>query len=131
MLKITKIPQLFKIDIITLNKITNPPTKKRVFIELRIALESVSPKELKERSFLFKFKLDCECLEIVLPEIKPSIIATEIEANKCEMSNKKPVVVLPNNPIPTVAIINKGPELLENVRSLLPSSFEIKELFLN
>ena len=47
---------------------------------------------------------------------------TEKQASKCVIKSKNPISELPNMLIPTVAIINKGPELLVKLSNLSHSS---------
>ena len=59
-------------------------------------------------------------LEFQNLKINPTVIL----ASKCVTKSKIPIIVFPNILIPTVPIINKGPELLVKLKSLSHSSLE-------
>lgn len=68
------------------------------------------------------------CKSFLLKNLK--ITPTVIHAIKWVIKSNKPILLLANKPIPTVPIINKGPELFVNASILLPSSLVQIPLFL-
>ena len=110
------------IEIITENKTTNPPIIIIVEVALKIEFDNISPK-FEKAIFFDSWE---ELLEVLLKgefffqnlNKNPTVI----QESKCVIKSKKPISELPNIFIPTVPIINKGPELLVKLRSLSHSS---------
>lgn len=124
-------PLWISMDIITLNKTTKPPIRSSVFIEFKIDFDKISPSDSNEIDLLLFLKeWTLSNLEMDFFEQKPVNIPTDIAANKWVISNKKPIMELLKSPIPTVAIINRGPELLVKTKSLSPSSLDTDLEFL-
>lgn len=125
LVKILKIPPVFNIEITLENITTNPPIRKIVEILLLILSAKISPRLDKEANFEFETSPDLEressVLEVFFQNLK--IIPTVIHANICVINSKIPIVVLLNIRIPTVPIINRGPELLVKLSNLSHSSF--------
>lgn len=132
--KKSNILELLKMEIITLNSMTNPPIIKIVLIELIILFCNIEPKLLKLVIVLvfkwfvsFKFRLE-ELFFLNFQNLK--IIPTVKQASICVKNNIRPIVVLPKRDIPTVPIIKSGPELFVNVIKRSPSSFVQSPFFL-
>ena len=70
-------------------------------------------------------------LELFLLPQKRNSIPTLIHPNMCVIKSKIPICVFPNILIPTVPIINRGPELFVKLNSLSHSGLEQIFLFLN
>ena len=112
-------------EIITENRTTNPPINKIVLIEFVILFPIIPPKLDKEMLLVDAFDEEfavTDCLIFDFQNLK--IIPTVIEANKWLISNKIPIVELPNIEIPTVPKINSGPELFVKLKRRSHSSFE-------
>lgn len=122
------------IDIITENITTNPPIIKIVDVA-DVMLSAIAPPRLENVTFevflevlgmvlikfLFEFTFD-EFFQNL------NIIPTVIHASKCVENSKKPIVEFPNILIPTVPIMNKGPELFVKLSNLSHSTL-LKTLF--
>ena len=110
-----------------LEKITiKPPINKIVEILFVILSDNISPKLYKWTDCFFwllnKFLLDAKVEEVLFQDL--NIIPTETQANKWVIKRRIPILVFLNIKIPTVPIINKGPELFVKLSSLSHSSFE-------
>lgn len=96
--------ELFRIEIITLNKTTKPPIMRIVFIEVMILLWRIAPKLLKSGgSFLLILlsKLLYLFLVAFLPFFQNlKIIPTVKEERRCVKKSKRPIVVFPKREIP-------------------------------
>lgn len=130
---IEKIPLAFKIDMMLEKITTKPPISKIVEILLVILSDRTSPRLDKVTV------LEFEKLWIVEEEFfvvccffqNLKRIPTVIHESKWVINSKIPIVVFLNIKIPTVPIINKGPELFVKLRSLSHSSLEQILFFLN
>ena len=110
---------------ITENSTTNPPINKIVFIELEILFPIIPPKLDKEiLSLEFAYEVFRLVVYFALYFQNLNKKPTVKEASRCVINNKNPIVEFPNIVIPTVPIINKGPELLVKLRRRSHSSFE-------
>ena len=124
---------LLRIDITTLNNITNPPIITTVFIELIILFCKIAPRFPKLGGTFVSFCKDLK-LEIFSGFFlyfqnlnkNPTVKLAKI----CVKNKTSPIVVLPKRAIPTVPIIKSGPELFVKVISLSASSFVQMPFFL-
>ena len=100
----SNIPELFRIEIITLNNTTKPPIIRIVFIELMMLAPRIAPKLLKSGgSFLLILlsKLLYLFLVAFLPFFQNlKIIPTVKEARRCVKKSKRPIVVFPKREMP-------------------------------
>ena len=118
-------PLALKIEII-LEKITTKPPIKIIVETLLVILSAKTSPKLEKQILFFKEIFSC-CLEKDNLELEfffqnLKTIPTLIQAKICVIKSKKPIVVFLNIRMPTVPIINKGPELLVKLRSLSHSS---------
>ena len=128
----SKQPLLFKIEITTEKSTTNPPIRNMVLIEFIMELAKTSPKF--DNDILEGNLLEVSIKEVLLLFLlffhHLNKIPTVIHAKICVISNKIPVLVSLKRPIPTVPIMNKGPELFVKAISLSASISEHKPCFL-
>lgn len=124
--KTLRIPLVLNIDIILENSTTNPPITRSVDILFIILSDKISPKLNKvtnfELEFLLEFIVRTSVFKSIFQNLK--IIPTVTHDNKCVINNKIPIVVFLNINIPTVPIINRGPELFVKLNNLSHSSLE-------
>ena len=128
--KMLRIPLVLNIDIILENNTTNPPIIRSVDMLFVILSDNISPKLYKltvlELDVILELSiivfLVVSFLEFFFQNLK--INPTVIHPNKCVINNKIPIVVFLKSNIPTVPIINKGPELLVKLSNLSHSSLE-------
>ena len=122
----SKIPLWFNIDMITENITTKPPIIKIVEIAFVMLFPSISPREEKEMALDLGVKLLLllnGLLEVLDEWLKKrNVIPTVMQARMWLIKSKIPISVLPNKVMPTVPIINNGPELLVKANNLSASS---------
>ena len=110
-----------KIDKMTLNKTTKPPTIITDFTAEKILWLSTSPKLEKETiSVLEVEKLFSEAFSFLFQKRNKN--PTVKQERICVTKSNNPTKWLPNKLIPTVPIINRGPELLVKASSLSASA---------
>ena len=111
-----------KIEIRTLKSITKPPIITIVLILFDIHVDKISPKFLKFTVLFFLIFILFLSIDFIFNFQNLKIIPTVIHERMCVNNNKNPISVLPNNEIPTVPIIKRGPELLVKASNLSASS---------
>lgn len=120
------IPLEFNIAIILENNTTNPPIIRIVEMLFVMLSDIISPRLNKLTDFkleiLFELVKKLLLADFIFQNLK--ITPTVIHANKCVINNKNPIVVFRNIKIPTVPMINNGPELFVKLSNLSHSSFE-------
>ena len=115
---------LVNTEITTAKKTMKPPIIKMFFIEQTILFFKTSPIFDGENVFGI-FTLDLyndETLSFF--DTNRNNIPTVIADKTCVINNKKPMEEFANKVIPTVPIINRGPELLVNASRLSASDLE-------
>lgn len=124
---------LLRIEITTLNSMTNPPIIITVFMELIILFCKIAPRFPKLGAIfvsLFEYLRSDMLSDFFLHFQNLNKIPTVKLAKICVKNNTSPIVVLPKRAIPTVPIIKSGPELFVKVISLSASSFVQMPFFL-
>ena len=158
---VLKIPLVFSIDMMLEKMIINPPIIRIVFVLLVMLSDRILPRfdivilsvldvlgffieffdswlDLLKSLFLLFVSVCCVfvCFLVLVSELfllpqKRNSIPTLIHPNMCVIKSKTPICVFPNILIPTVPIINRGPELFVKLNSLSHSGLEQIFLFLN
>ena len=121
----------FKIERITLNSTTKPPITKMVCMAFKILLAKISPKFEKVTEELVVDIIWEWIFSLSWYFQKRKKNPTKIQLNRWVRNSSIPIWVLPNRVIPTVPIINKGPELFVKARSRSASALVHRPSCLN
>lgn len=124
--KTPRIPLVFNIDIILENNTTNPPIIRSVEMLFVMLSDRISPRLSKftglELEVILVFSTIVSFFEFFFQNLKT--IPTVIHPKKCVINNNIPIEVFLKSNIPTVPIINKGPELFVKLSNLSHSALE-------